>query len=124
MVLLVTPIDRGAPKWAADHPAPGDGHTRFVGQRGFCVVLKETQLEDYLNSSGARPALVITDSSSLRSGKQTIAASYSPEQFQHCFCTIASPFEDYTVKLYLDKLQDGDRVLIREACTHLPSCQT
>ena len=123
MVLLVTPIDRGAPKGRLILPqvmAIRD----LLENEAFCVVLKETQLEDYLNSSGARPALVITDSSVFDQVNKLLPPDISLSSFSIAFARLRGPFEDYIKGTpYLDKLQDGDRVLIREACTHLPSCQ-
>ncbi len=123
LVVLVTPIDQGAPKGRMILPqvmAIRD----LLDNDAFCVVLKETQLEDYLNSGGLRPALVITDSQAFDKVNKIVPPAIPLSSFSIAFARLRGPFEAYIKGTpCLDKLRDGDRVLIQEACTHLPSCE-
>ncbi|MDD4640028.1 MAG: [FeFe] hydrogenase H-cluster maturation GTPase HydF [Bacteroidales bacterium] len=123
LVVLVTPIDQGAPKGRMILPqvmAIRD----LLDNDAFCVVLKETQLEDYLNSGGLMPALVITDSQAFDKVNKIVPPAIPLSSFSIAFARLRGPFEAYIKGTpCLDKLRDGDRVLIQEACTHLPSCE-
>lgn len=123
LVVLVTPIDKGAPKGRMILPqvmAIRD----LLDNEAFCVVLKETQLEAYLKSGGQRPALVITDSQAFDQVNKILPSEIPLSSFSVAFARLRGPFEAYISGTpYIDKLKDGDRVLIQESCTHLPSCE-
>ncbi|MFA7359347.1 MAG: [FeFe] hydrogenase H-cluster maturation GTPase HydF [Bacteroidales bacterium] len=123
LVVLVTPVDQGAPKGRMILPqvmAIRD----LLDNDAFCVVLKETQLESYLKSAGIRPALVITDSQVFDLVNKLLPPGIPLSSFSIAFARLKGPFDEYIRgTAYIDKLKDGDRVLIQEACTHLPSCE-
>lgn len=123
LVVLVTPIDQGAPQGRLILPqvmAIRD----LLDQEAFCVVLKESRLQAYLESGGLRPSLVITDSGVFEQVNDILPTDIPLSSFSVAFARLKGPFDLYLQGTpYLDRLQDGDRILIQEACTHLPSCQ-
>lgn len=122
VVLLITPIDSEAPDgrmilpqvmaWrdALDHDA-------------ICMSVKETELEDYFKLN-IRPALAVTDSQAFEYVSSVVPEDIPLTGFSVLFARIKGPFEHYTQGTRaISKLNDGDKVLILESCTHQVSCE-
>jgi [FeFe] hydrogenase H-cluster maturation GTPase HydF len=122
LVVLVTPIDSAAPKGRLI--LPQQQMIRDVLEAdGVSVVVKETQLAEALRVLGRKPAMVITDSQAF-----SFVASVVPEDIPltsfsilmaRCKGFLTDAVRGVTA---LDRLRDGDTVLISEGCTHHRQC--
>ncbi len=122
VVVLVTPIDESAPKGRLI--LPQQQTIRDILDTGaIAVVTKDTELVQTLRALAAPPKLVITDSQAFH----TVAAMIPKEQpltsFSILFARYKGELEQaLTAAARLDSLQDGDKVLISEGCTHHRQC--
>lgn len=122
-VVLVIPIDASAPKGRLI--LPQQQVIRDLLDFGACPVLtKETSLKETLASLLKRPALVITDSQVFHK-----AASDTPKDIPlTSFSILLARYKGYLIPAvqgarYLSSIQDGDRILISEGCTHHRQCE-
>lgn len=121
-VVLVTPIDSSAPKGRLILPQQ-QTIRELLDIGATVVVTKDTELEDTLLKLKNPPRLVITDSQAFKK-----IATIVPEEVELTSFSIL--FARYKGELWgavkgadeLDKLQDGDYVLISEGCTHHRQC--
>ncbi len=121
-LVLVIPIDKAAPKGRLILPQQQtirdilDGNAR-------AVMIKEDQLKDTLASLGCRPRLVITDSQVFQQVSKDTPAGIPLTSFSILFARYKGNLA-LTVRgvKALERLQDGDRVLICEGCTHHRQC--
>ena len=123
LVVLVVPIDSAAPKGRLI--LPQQQVIRDVLESGACaVVCRETELKDTLAALGRKPRLVITDSQAFGKVSADTPADIPLTSFSILFVRYKS---DLTAAVrgaaQLDKLKDGDRVLISEGCTHHRQCE-
>ena len=123
LVVLVVPIDSAAPKGRLI--LPQQQVIRAVLESGACaVVCRETELKDTLAALGRKPRLVITDSQAFGKVSADTPADIPLTSFSILFVRYKS---DLTAAVrgaaQLDKLKDGDRVLISEGCTHHRQCE-
>ncbi len=120
-VVLVTPIDSEAPEGRMILPqvmAIRDA----LDQDCICVVLKETQLDDYLKTN-SKIALVVTDSQAFGLVSKIVPEHIPLTGFSVLFSRIKSDFNAVLQGTKnIDNLKDGDRILILESCTHQVSC--
>lgn len=122
VVLLVTPVDSEAPEGRLILPqvmAIRD----VLDNDCICVVLKETQLKQYFDSQMTEPQLVITDSQAFSYVNSIVPEHIPLTSFSIIFARLRGDFNAYmegTPKI--DELDNGDRVLILESCTHQVSC--
>ncbi len=121
VVLLITPIDSEAPEGRMILPqvmAIRD----VLDHDAVNIVLKETQLEDYLKNN-PKPALAVTDSQAFGYVSKIVPPDVPLTSFSILFARMRGDFENYIKGTPdIDKLQEGDRVLILESCTHQISC--
>lgn len=122
-VVLVTPIDSAAPKGRMILPQQ-QAIRDVIDADAAAVVVKESELKDTLKNLGKKPALVITDSQAFgQISKDT------PEDIPlTSFSILMARYKgilDVAVPgaAAIDKLQDGDTVLIAEGCTHHRQCE-
>ena len=123
LVVLVVPIDSAAPKGRLI--LPQQQVIRDVLESGACaVVCRETELKDTLAALGRKPRLVITDSQAFGKVSADTPADIPLTSFSILFVRYKS---DLTAAVrgaaQLDKLKDGDRVLISKGCTHHRQCE-
>lgn len=123
IVVLVTPIDSSAPKDRLILPqqlAIRD----IIDSNGIAIVTRETELEETLNSLGKKPALVITDSQVFG-----IVDKIVPKDiYLTSFSILMARYKGFLETAVngaemLDKLKDGDKILISEGCTHHRQCE-
>ena len=122
LVVLVVPIDESAPKGRLI--LPQQQMIRDVLDADACaVVVKDTELADTLAALGKKPKLVITDSQAFaRVSKDT------PEDIMlTSFSILMARYKGFLDTAVdgakaIDSLQDGDKVLISEGCTHHRQC--
>lgn len=120
-VLLVCPIDREAPEGRLILPQVMTIRNA-LDKACICTVIKETSLGHYLENY-PKPDLVITDSQVFGLVNSLVPVDVPLTSFSIIMARIRGDFEHYvegTPRLL--RLNDGDKVLILESCTHLNSC--
>lgn len=121
-VVLVIPIDESAPKGRLI--LPQQQVIRELIENGVSVVVcRDTELTQTLESLGRKPELVITDSQAFGKVSQITPRDINLTSFSILFARYKG---DLTAAVrgaaMLDKLKDGDAVLISEGCTHHRQC--
>lgn len=121
-VVLVTPIDSAAPKGRMILPQQ-QAIRDVIDADAAAVVVKESELRGVLEGLGRRPSLVVTDSQAFgRVSKDT------PEDIPlTSFSILMARYKgilDFTVPgaAAIDRLKDGDTILVAEGCTHHRQC--
>lgn len=117
-VVLVCPIDSAMPQGRLILPEVQV--LRDVldsGAMGY--VTKDTELPQVLASLKKKPDLVITDSQVFETVRDVIPADVPLTSFSTIFARHKGDLNRYVEGVYaIDRLKDGDEVLIAEACTH------
>jgi [FeFe] hydrogenase H-cluster maturation GTPase HydF len=122
LVLLVTPIDSEAPAGRLILPQV-QAIREALDFNCIAVVLKETEVEKFMNRTSIAPALVITDSQLFGKIDQLIAPEIPLTSFSILLARQKGNFEAYLKGTpHIDKLQNCDRILIMESCTHHSTC--
>lgn len=122
IVVLVTPIDESAPKGRMI--LPQQQMIRDVLDHGAInVVVKETELEKALSSLSQKPKMVITDSQAFGKVSKTVPEDILLTSFSILFARYKGELRKVVRGAsYLDRLKNGDTVLISEGCTHHRQC--
>jgi len=118
LVLLVVPLDLGAPKGRLILPQVQTIRD-ILDNDANAIVVKERELADTLDKLAVPPDLVITDSQVVLK----VAGDIPEEIPLTTFSTVFSRFKGDLRQMVngvqtIDKLQNGDKILIAEACTH------
>ncbi len=122
LVVLVVPIDESAPKGRLI--LPQQQVIREVIECGAtAVVCRDTELKNTLASLAEKTKLVITDSQVFGKVSADIPEDIPLTSFSILFVRYKG---DLKLAVHgaamLDKLKDGDRILISEGCTHHRQC--
>ncbi len=121
-VLLITPIDQEAPEGRMILPQIMVIRD-VLDNDCINVVLKENQVGQYFKTTGIRPALAITDSQVFHKVKDLVPETVPLTSFSIVMARKKGDFDQYLKGTpHLDKLKDGDKVLILESCTHQVNC--
>ena len=121
VVLLITPIDSEAPDGRMILPQ-NMAIRDVLDNDCITVVVKETELVDFLKL-GIRPVLAVTDSQAFEYVSKHIPENIPLTSFSIVFARMKGDFEKYLEGTpHISQLNDGDRVLILESCTHQVSC--
>lgn len=122
LLVLVVPIDSAAPKGRLILPQQQTIRD-ILDADARALIVKESELKSTLAELAAPPAMVITDSQvfekvAAETPKQVPLTSFSILMARH------KGFLELAVSgaAKLDALQDGDRVLVCEGCTHHRQC--
>lgn len=120
LVVLVVPIDLGAPKGRLILPQVQAIRDLLDGDQ-MCLVVKERELRAALERLSAPPDLVVCDSQVVLKA----AADTPPGVPLTTFSILMARLKGDLVELArgaaaIERLGPGDRVLIAEACTHHP----
>ncbi|MGN1422586.1 MAG: [FeFe] hydrogenase H-cluster maturation GTPase HydF [Oscillospiraceae bacterium] len=122
LVVLVVPIDKAAPKGRLI--LPQQQTIRDILDAGaIAVVVRDTELPNALSSLGKKPKLVITDSQAF----ERVSGDVPEDILLTSFSILFARYKGGLIPAVkgaamLDKLRDGDRVLISEGCTHHRQC--
>ena len=122
LVVLVVPIDESAPKGRLI--LPQQQTIRDILDADACaVVVKDTELADTIAALGKKPRLVITDSQAFASANRQTPHDIMLTSFSILMARYKG-FLDTAVEgaVAIDRLKDGDKVLISEGCTHHRQC--
>ena len=122
VVVLVCPVDSEAPEGRLILPqvmAIRD----VLDNECICVVLKETHLQQYLETM-PKPALIITDSQVFGYVSKIVPHDIPLTSFSIVMARLRGDFDNYVKGTpYLSQLKDGDTVLLLESCTHHSTCE-
>lgn len=124
IVLLVTPIDSSAPKGRMILPQV-KMIREVLDENAINIVVKETELEHTLSLLGEnKPKLVITDSQAFAYVSKVVPEEINLTSFSILLAKEKGDFDKYLIGTpMLDKLEDGDKILMLESCTHQPTCE-
>lgn len=122
MVVLVTPIDKAAPKGRLI--LPQQQTIRALLDNGCTsIVVRETELEEALKTLGKKPKLVITDSQAFKKVSNIVPEEILLTSFSILFARYKGDLRQAVEGVrVLDQIQDGDKILISEGCTHHRQC--
>ena len=122
VVVLVTPIDESAPKGRLI--LPQQQTIRDILDKGGIVLTVQTnQLESALNSLKEKPRIVITDSQAFGKVSDIVPEDIPLTSFSILFARYKGELKSLVDGAdALEKLSDGDKVLISEGCTHHRQC--
>ena len=119
-VVLVVPIDLGAPKGRLILPQV-QVIRDILDNDAIAVVAKEREIEQVLGGMAARPALVVCDSQVVLKVSGDVPPDVRFTTFSILFSRQKGELAAFVEGVRaIDSLEDGDRVLIMEACTHHP----
>jgi len=123
IVMLITPVDSEAPDGRMILPqvmAIRD----VLDNDAINIVVKETEAELFLQKTGIKPKLVITDSQAFGFVNKIIPADIPLTGFSVAYAHMRGPFDEYVKGAKkIAGLKDDDKILILESCTHQVSCE-
>jgi len=121
-VLLVVPIDKAAPKGRLI--LPQQQTIRDLLDAGVsALICRDSELAETLSAMKKPPALVITDSQAFGRVSKIVPEDILLTSFSILFARYKGDLRSAVRgAAALDKLEDGDRVLISEGCTHHRQC--
>ncbi len=124
VVLLVVPIDISAPKGRLILPQVKTIR-EILDQKAIAVTVQPEQLSETINIiSEEKISLVITDSQVFNQVDRILPKNIPLTSFSILLAKEKGNFEAYLKGTpVIDDLQDGDKVLILESCTHVPTCE-
>lgn len=122
LVVLVTPIDKAAPKGRLI--LPQQQTIRALLDYGcIAVAVRESELAHTLESLGKQPSLVITDSQVFGMVSEIVPKDRMLTSFSILFARYKGDLKQAVEGVCaLKEIQDGDRILISEGCTHHRQC--
>ena len=122
LIVLVTPIDAAAPKGRMILPQQ-QMIRDVLDHDAMNVVVKETQLEAALAALSVKPRMVITDSQAFGPVSRIVPEDVPLTSFSILFARYKGELDEAVRgAAALDRLKDGDVVLISEGCTHHRQC--
>lgn len=122
IVILVTPIDNAAPKGRLILPQQ-QVLRNILDNNAIAVVVQENQLADAIAKLNTRPKLVITDSQAFHHVAAVLPKDYPLTSFSILFARYKGNLNIALSGIKaLDDIQDGDKILISEGCTHHRQC--
>lgn len=121
-VVLVVPIDSAAPKGRLILPQQQTIRD-ILEAGGISVVVRETELQDALKKLGTKPKYVVTDSQAFEKVSAIVPKDIMLTSFSILFARYKGNLETAVRgAASIDKLKDGDSILISEGCTHHRQC--
>ncbi|GFP74871.1 [FeFe] hydrogenase H-cluster maturation GTPase HydF [Clostridium fungisolvens] len=118
LVVLVTPIDKAAPKGRLILPQQQTIRD-ILESDAIAVVTKEHELRQTLESLGRKPKLVITDSQVFLKVSADTPKDIMLTSFSILFARYKGDLAEMVRGIKAIKmLKDGDKILVSEGCTH------
>lgn len=123
IAVLVIPIDSSAPKGRLILPQQ-QAIRDILEANAITAVVRETELTEVLKSINRKPALVITDSQAFKRVAEDTPSDIPLTSFSILMARFKG-FLETAAKgaAAIEKLKDGDTVLISEGCTHHRQCE-
>lgn len=117
-VVLVTPIDKAAPKGRLILPQQQTIRD-ILESDAVAIVTKEHELKETLENLGKKPSLVITDSQAFLKVSADTPKDIKMTSFSILFARHKGDLVSLVQgAIAIESLQDGDKILIAEGCTH------
>lgn len=121
-VVLVVPIDKAAPKGRLILPQQQTIRD-ILEADAIAIVTKEYELKETLEHLGKKPKMVITDSQVFAK----VSADTPKDVLLTSFSILMARYKGDLTKLVkgafaVEKLKDGDKILMAEGCTHHRQC--
>ena len=117
-VILVTPIDKEAPKGRLILPQVQTIRD-LLDSNCITIVVKESELQDTLDNLKNPPSLVITDSQAFKTVDAIVPNDIPLTSFSILFARLKGDLSEFEKGAKaIENLKDGDKVLILESCTH------
>lgn len=117
-VVLVTPIDKAAPKGRLILPQQQTIRD-ILESDAIAIVTKEHELKETLDHLGKKPSLVITDSQAFLKVSADTPKDIKMTSFSILFARHKGDLNSLVQgAIAIESLQDGDKILIAEGCTH------
>lgn len=125
LVILVVPIDKAAPKGRLI--LPQQQTIRDILERGaLSLVVRDTELKstlDHFLAQGVCPKLVVTDSQAFARVSRDVPENITLTSFSILFSRYKGELETQLKGVSaLSSIEDGDRILVAEGCTHHRQC--
>ena len=125
LVILVVPIDKATPKGRLI--LPQQQTIRDILERGaLSLVVRDTELKstlDHFLAQGVCPKLVVTDSQAFARVSKAVTENITLTSFSILFSRYKGELEIQLKGIAaLSSIEDGDRILIAEGCTHHRQC--
>lgn len=123
LVILVVPIDKSAPKGRLI--LPQQQTIRDILEAGaVSVVVRDTELGETLEALGRKPKLVITDSQVFAQAAAKVPKDIRLTSFSILFARYKGNLRQAVEGARaLEVIEDGDKILISEGCTHHRQCE-
>jgi [FeFe] hydrogenase H-cluster maturation GTPase HydF len=120
VALLVTPIDKEAPRGRLILPQVQTLRDLLDGD-AINVVVKESELPDALDLLKKPPRLVVTDSQAFETVCAAVPSTTMVTGFSVLYARLKGDLPSMVASLHrIDELVPGDKVLIAESCSHHP----
>ncbi len=120
LAVLVVPIDLEAPKGRLILPQVQTIRD-VLDNESYCMIVKDRDLKKALNGLKKPPSIVITDSQAFLEVAKDTPEDIPMTSFSILFARLKGDLNELTKGLAaIEKLKDGDKVLVAEACTHHP----
>lgn len=121
-IVLVVPIDKAAPKGRLILPQQQTIRD-ILDHNAISIVVKETDLKHTLETLGKKPALVITDSQVFDKAAADTPSNIPLTSFSILFARYKGNLKTLVDGArMLRHLENGDKILISEGCTHHRQC--
>jgi len=122
IVLLIVPIDAEAPEGRLILPQVQTIRD-ILDNDCIAIVLKEREVDAFMRKTDIRPKLVVTDSSIFLKADASIPKDIPLTGFSVLLARHKGEFEHYLNGTpHISKLENSDRILLLESCTHQVSC--
>ncbi len=122
VVVLVVPVDSAAPKGRLILPQQQTIRD-ILEAKAISVVAQDAELPRVLQTLKDKPRLVITDSQAFESVSRNTPRDVPLTSFSILFARYKGDLPELVRGAKaIDRLEDGDRVLIAEGCTHHRQC--
>ncbi len=117
-VILVIPIDKEAPKGRIILPQV-QVLRDLLDSNCMSIAVKESELKDALENLKTPPSLVVTDSQAFKQVAEIVPENIPLTSFSILFARLKGDLDAFTKGAQaVEELQNGDKVLILESCTH------
>jgi len=117
-VVLVTPIDKAAPKGRLILPQQQTIRD-IIENDAMAIVTKEYELKETIENLNKRPSLVITDSQAFLKVSADVPKDIPLTSFSILFARYKGELMEMVRGLKrIEKLKSGSKVLVVEGCTH------
>ena len=122
LVLLITPIDSEAPEGRMILPQV-QAIRDVLDNDCIAIVAKENEVSSLLSKLHPKPVLAITDSQIFAKANDMVPSHIALTSFSILLARQKGDFDNYLKGTpQISNLQDGNRVLILESCTHHVTC--